>query len=112
MLATHAVPRSARLAVDRQDEEGCVTLRVRGEIDLASARVLERELHHVENSAPCRIVLDLAGLDFMDSSGMRLLVAAQRRAQSQDHTLIVANVPHHTRRLLSVTGIDAELLIA
>jgi anti-anti-sigma factor len=113
MLATHAPPASyaSPLTIDRREEDGCVTLSVHGEIDLTSASLLQRELDDAESSAPGRIVLDLAALDFIDSSGLRVLLEAHRRAESSDHVLVLARVPRDVRRLLSLTGSEAILLI-
>jgi anti-anti-sigma regulatory factor len=48
----------------------------------------------------------------MDSSGLRVLFAAKDRADSNDHVLVIRNIPRQARRLLSVTGAESELLDA
>src|ERR1700761_9637949 len=63
----HPPPSQAHLTVDSRTDGGVVTLVVRGEIDLASAPVLEHALRDAEASAGARIVVDLGGLDFIDS---------------------------------------------
>lgn len=71
---------------DRQDE--WLVLRLTGELDLASAPVLQHRLAQLRaDKQPVR--LDLSGLQFIDSSGMRLLIAAFNEARSEGWRLDV-----------------------
>jgi len=80
-----AGPEGLRLRAEvRETEAGAVALvRVEGEVDLANADELEAELF----SDPCKsargIVLDLLGVPFMDSSGLRVLLLLARDAGSR-----------------------------
>ena len=58
------------------------TISVQGELDLATADLLERELVRVEGSDALSIVLDLSGLTFVDSTGVRLLISAHARSRA------------------------------
>ena len=99
------------LALDSRHEGDNVTLIVRGEIDIASAPELEQHLHDAESALPGRIVLDLAALDFIDSTGIHLLIHAQQRADSNGHQLILTNVPAQAQRLFSLTKLNSRLNI-
>lgn len=87
-------------------------LSIRGEIDLASAPLISQELQDAARSSSRRIVLDLAALDFIDSSGIRALLEAQGHADSNAHVLLLTNVPPRVRRLFRLTGLDAQIPIA
>ena len=68
----------------RSDREGAVhTIQVEGELDLATAERLERELTRAEATDVLSIVLDLSGLTFIDSTGVRLLLLAHARSTSR-----------------------------
>jgi len=82
----------------------CV-LTVRGDIDLASAADFETCLRSALDSAPSSIVIDLAALTFIDSSGLRVLVSLSKEAQSRGATLGLRNVPRHAQRVLDITGL-------
>lgn len=88
-----------------------VTLTVGGEIDLASAPALERELREVESSRPSRIRVELAALEFIDSTGIHLLIDAQQRADANGHQLVLTHAPAHAQRLFRLTGISASLIV-
>ena len=99
------------LTIARRTEPGSETLVLDGEIDLASAPELERALHDAERSMPRRVVLDLAALHFLDSTAIHLLIDAQRRADANNHRLILTRVPGHAQRLFALTGIRTRLTI-
>ena len=64
-------PDPGQLAIYSRNEADSASLTVRGELDVASAAALKRELHHAEESSvPRCIALDLAALDFIDSTGI------------------------------------------
>lgn len=88
--------------------ETCV-IRVSGELDLASVESLERELRHAETLDPKTIVLDLRGLDFIDSTGILLLVQASRRAEANGHALGLTQASDAVQRVLELSGLDRVL---
>lgn len=103
------------LSIDRREDGGDLILSVHGDVDLGSVPTLREALQDAEDAtaredaAARRIVLDLAHLDFIDSSGLHLLLVAHRRARSRGHALVLAEVPPHARRLFRLTGVDADL---
>ena len=58
-----------------------------------------------------KLVLDLAGVTFMDSSGIALILRAQQRMQLLDGSLLVRNVPQQARRVLDAAGIGRLVTI-
>lgn len=94
----------------RSSREGDVhTIVLLGELDLATAPVLEEELKRVEATDAASIVLDLSGLAFMDSSGVRLLVTAHSRSRTRDRGFSLVRGPAAVQRVLELSGVD-ELL--
>jgi anti-sigma B factor antagonist len=78
---------------------------VQGELDLATANDLERELVRVEGSDALSIVLDLSGLQFIDSTGVRLLISAHARSRADSNRLTLLRGPKPVQRVLELTGI-------
>src|SRR4051812_49689077 len=75
-------------SIAASDREGRALLTLRGELDLATAPELE-QLVNERLDAGQDVVVDLRGLEFMDSSGIRVLVAAHARAARNDTRLFV-----------------------
>ena len=83
-----------------------VVVPLTGEIDLASAPELRAELGRLNETETPAIVLDLTDLEFIDSTGLGVLVGALRRARSQGGDIRLAGARPGIRRVLSVTGLD------
>jgi anti-sigma B factor antagonist len=84
--------------------DAAIVVTLEGELDLASAAKLEEELLLIEAGRPPRIVIDLSGLTFMDSTGMRTLALAQRRSLAERHELLLRRGPHQVQRVFELTG--------
>jgi anti-anti-sigma factor len=85
------------------------TVRVVGEIDLSTSTGLNRKLDSVLESAPTRLRLDLTEVDFMDTSGVAVLLKARRRALELGCRLTVSSSSPTITRLLEITGLTALL---
>ncbi len=60
----------------------------------------------MESSKPDRLVIDLAALEFMDSTGLRTLLEARERALSEGHGLALRRGPRQVQRVLELTRTD------
>jgi anti-anti-sigma factor len=89
--------------IEKRREQDAVVLTLSGELDLASAPMLERELLDAEATGPSRLVIDLAGLAFMDSTGLQALLRARERANSNGHELALRRAPHQVQRVFELT---------
>ena len=88
------------------------TIRLFGELDLASADPVTREIERVERTDATEIVLDLAGLTFMDSSGVRLLLTANARSRADANRLTLLRGPASVQRALELCGVEPMLPFA
>lgn len=105
------LPGEAVNDVRAQDaERRQVVLRPAGEIDMSTADALERELLDAVRSADVdEVLVDLAGIAFLDSSGVRVLVHAAVVARERAVTLRVARPQPVVARVLRITSVDALL---
>ena len=95
--------------VDRLD--GTVVIRLQGELDMCAAPTLGRDLTEALDGMPHTISLDLSGLTFLDSTGIRVLVGAHRRAAAQGCGFILRSPQRSVLRVLKLTGLDQVLVI-
>jgi anti-anti-sigma factor len=86
-----------------------VRLALEGELDIASAGQVERELTRIERDAPAALVLDLRKLAFMDSTGLRIVVSADARAREHGRRLVVVRGPEAVQRIFRMTRLDERL---
>jgi anti-sigma B factor antagonist len=83
---------------------------VRGEIDMATAPMLRDKLNELVDAGATRIVLDCRGLDFLDSSGIGVLIAVRKRL-GDDGALTLESPQAHVRKVLDLTGVSAHMEI-
>ena len=96
----------ATLEVVRLERAGAIHLRLLGELDLGSAKELEAALRDAEAQASESVVVDLSRLDFIDSTGLSALVAADRRLRETGLRLALVPGPRPVQRVFEITGLD------
>ena len=99
----------ALLEVDTHEEDGAIRIVLAGELDISSAPRAEEEIERLESGHPPVLVLDLRGLAFMDSTGLRLIVGADVRAREQGRRLAIVRGPDVVQRIFRVTRLDERL---
>ena len=97
-------------AISTDEVDGRTQLTLRGELDLATAPELEQIVIERIDSGR-EVVVDLRGLEFMDSSGIRILVAAHARAGRAGTRLVVVRPGSGSAvaKIVQVSGLDGEL---
>jgi anti-anti-sigma factor len=101
----------SNFGVEVRDDERAVVIGVTGELDLASSPELERELERGTSSDVELLIIDLRRLEFMDSTGLSVLVRAHQRATENGKRLAIVKGPQQVQRLLSLTGVADRLTV-
>jgi anti-anti-sigma factor len=101
--------RSGRMTIQVHTEDDLYVVSLVGELDISSTQGLGAELLRAEESSASRIVLDLSGVEFIDSSGLELLVMAKRRSDADADRLRIRPGRDLVTRLLALTKIDEFL---
>jgi anti-anti-sigma factor len=91
--------------------DGGILVALTGDIDLASASVVDDELRRAEQSEDL-VVLDLGDVTFMDSTGLRMVISADRRLRKRGACLRLVHVPRQVTRLFELVGVSELLRIA
>ncbi|HEX2084779.1 MAG TPA: STAS domain-containing protein [Solirubrobacteraceae bacterium] len=97
-------------AIDVEERDGRVDVTPRGELDMASAPELEQAvMPRLEGGA--WVLLDLRSLDFIDSSGLRVVVGAHRAAEEHGgrFTCVRGAAGTTVHRIVEIAGIDAVI---
>jgi anti-sigma B factor antagonist len=88
------------------EERGDVAvLAVSGEVDVATVPRLREQLHGLVASGTPRIVVDLDAVDFLDSTGLGVLVGALKRVRSNGGELALVCTSPRIRKVFEVTGL-------
>jgi anti-sigma B factor antagonist len=92
---------------DGADEQ--VTISLKGELDLSTVSKVEEELRRVEALEASVVVLDLSGLTFLDSTGLRAVITADERAREKGRRFVVVKGPGAVQRVFSITRLEERL---
>jgi anti-sigma B factor antagonist len=85
------------------------TLWLKGELDLVSAGLLETRIAELCTDGASRIVLEMSGLDFMDSTGLRSLLVSEELCSVNSCQLLVGELSPQVARLLELSGLEGRL---
>lgn len=87
-------------------EDGIARVRPAGELDISTVPVLEEQLKQMHADGFRHVVVDLRGLDFMDSTGLTLLARWSVGADRDGYTFAIVPGGERVQRLFALTGLD------
>lgn len=97
------------LQIEAHDHDGLAHVVLTGELDLSTIDKVEQELVRVEGDRPDVVALDLSRLTFLDSSGLRVIVSADKRARRENRRFVVVRGPETVQRVFSITRLDQQI---
>jgi anti-sigma B factor antagonist len=84
-------------------------LALEGELDVAAASDAYKRMLELALRPGAQLVLDLSGLTFMDSTGVRIILQADEHARRHGASLVVVRPPERVMRVLELVGLDEQL---
>jgi anti-sigma B factor antagonist len=98
-----------QLRIDLRHESDRVVVSLEGELDMANAPLLQGAMESDPLVATKTVVLDLQQLTFLDSTGLRVILAARELCWRRGQEFAVTPGSQQVQRLLSVTGVGEHL---
>ena len=109
MAASVSVREDGRLTVRIEQHGDSLVVRALGELDIATANSLDEELRRVWYCDASPILLDLGEVDFLDSVGVRSLLAAAKYSRETGNRLRIRPDSAAVRRVITVSGLEDSL---
>ena len=97
------------LTFETDQVDPVTVLAVAGEVDLDTAETLRDRVGEALRDRAPELVLDLTAVDFLDSSGLGMLLDVHRRLTDEGGFLRLVIASRHVRRVIDVTGMTAVL---
>jgi anti-sigma B factor antagonist len=95
------------LRIERRDDDDATELALGGDLDLETGATLRQALLAVIDSRQARrVIVDLEGVDFIDSAGLGVLVGGRERARDAHGDLVLVATGRNVIRVLELTGLD------
>ncbi len=98
-----------QLTIEVRQERDRIVLTLHGELDLLTAPLLQNQIESGAVDVADILVLDLDDVQFIDSAGLRVVLAAHARAAERDQTLALTSGSPQVQRLLSIAGVSGHL---
>jgi anti-anti-sigma factor len=99
----------ASFHVDVDPDQAGVTVTVTGDVDLSTVAPLERARDKALANSPSRVLIDLSGVRFIDSSGLKFLLETDRLSRAGGWKLQLVRPAQTAMRVLHVTGVERHL---
>lgn len=99
----------ANFKIDVEQGHGEMVVRLSGDLDLDAFDEVDEVLTSAQSNGNRGLRIDLRGLQFIDSSGIRLLLAARARAESNGHQLRIIRGSERIQRIFVLTNLDERL---
>jgi anti-anti-sigma factor len=97
------------LSIELEQDGEAVVIKPSGELDISTASVLDAALREAMDRGRSEVIVDLGGLSFIDSTGLRLLVVTAERARAAGNRLRLLRGSEPVERMLEVSGLDRSL---
>jgi anti-sigma B factor antagonist len=98
-----------RLTLETSLEGRTVVIALTGELDLAGAAALEQELDRLDSDPPAAVVIDLRAVEFMDSSGLRLIAVTAQAVQDAGRRFALVPGAAQVMRVFDITRMRERL---
>jgi anti-anti-sigma factor len=105
---TLALGDAPALTIGERWDTGVAIATVCGDIDITTVSTLSEHLGHLARKNPQRLVIDLAGVSFIDSSGLGGFVRI-RKALPADCPVVIRSPQRRVRKLFKITGLDSVI---
>ena len=102
---------NSEFSVEEHTQGSASILAVTGELDLRTSPQLEECLERVWASGAELVILDLRQIEFMDSTGLRILLGAHQRAQQSGRRFALVRGADQVERVLTLTGVRDLLTV-
>ena len=93
------------LKIEVEEKDGVVLLKLNGEVDVYTAPKLKSRLVDLVDQGKFKIIVDLEEVDFMDSSGLGVLVGGLKRVRSHDGSIALICTQENILKIFRITGL-------
>ncbi len=94
------------MALNQSNENGITILTVNGNLDAEGTQAMEEKVLALLEGGETKLLFDFSGLDYINSSGLRVLVLAYQRLKKNSGTVAICGVKDYIQEVFEVSGYD------
>ena len=91
--------------INEYKNQGATVLELNGRLDMAGSVELENKLDAIYDAGHARVILDMADVSYVNSTGIRVLVRFLRLMQQSNRELVLAGMTHNVQRAMHLVGL-------
>ncbi len=100
------------VSIKEEAREGILVLKINGRLDAVSSPTAERKVFDYINKGKHKLLLDFAGVDYLSSAGMRMLLSITKKLKTLSGKLVLCSVTTNVMDVLKMSGFDHVLELA
>lgn len=93
------------------ENQECWHVKLIGDVDIASSSQLKEELNQMLNEIERSITLDCEELQYIDSTGLGVLIGVLKRVKGKSNDIMIINMHSNISKLLKITGLDKIFVV-
>lgn len=99
------------IEIDQSRQGDTIIIEARGDVDITGSPVLRDAIRGAQQAGPSRMVIDLAHVPYMDSSGLATLVEAMKNAKPAGTRLVLCSMHDKVRAIFEIARLDQYFTI-
>jgi anti-sigma B factor antagonist len=102
---------SSSLILKEESLNDCTQVSLTGEVDIYTSQELKEKLYSIVESMQTNLRLDCSELNYIDSTGLGILVGTLKKARQNNKQIIISNLKENIKKLFIITGLDKVFTI-
>lgn len=99
------------MEISQERDGDVVVVRLSGRLDSSAASSAEEQLGAALSGTPPRLAIDMSGLAYISSAGLRVLLVMAKKVQQQKGKVVLGGLAENVREVFSVSGFDTIFTI-
>jgi len=102
---------SGELIIKKETHENSTNVYLSGEVDIYTSKSFKEELNNIVDSTKQDLVIDFKDLNYIDSTGLGILVGALKKVKQNNKEVYITNIKDNIKKLFIITGLDKLFII-
>lgn len=99
------------LKIEEEKKDNKTLVRIEGRLDTSSSPILEKKINNLMEEQKLHLVLDFAGVEYLSSAGMRVLLSATKKVKAKNGGLVIFAVIDEVLEIIKMAGFERILSI-
>lgn len=110
-LNTGGIVMASNLSINQKESDDMIVVELNGEIDIDTVNELRERLYEIVEKYPIDIKLDCANLNYIDSTGLGVLVGVLKKVKNNEKNIYLTNLKNTVKKLFLITNLNKVFII-